>query len=52
MKILLINNHTVHLESLTQALAGQDVETQLYQPGLDFHYEDKDLVILSGGGGR
>jgi GMP synthase-like glutamine amidotransferase len=52
MKILLINNNTVHLKKLHQALAGHDVEMQLYTPGLDFHYQDKDLIILSGGGGE
>jgi GMP synthase-like glutamine amidotransferase len=52
MKILLVNNHTVHLTQLNQALAGHDVEMQVYKPGLDFHFEGKDLVILSGGGGE
>lgn len=52
MKILLINNHTRHLQSLNDSLAGHDVEIQMYQPGLDFHWQDKDLVILSGGGGE
>ncbi|MBX4201479.1 hypothetical protein KW803_01095 [Candidatus Saccharibacteria bacterium] len=52
MKILLVNNHTRHLESLNESLAGHDVETQMYRPGIKFHYEDKDLVILSGGGGE
>jgi GMP synthase-like glutamine amidotransferase len=52
MKILLINNHTVHLESLNVALAGHQVEVQMYQPGLEFHHQDKDLIILSGGGGE
>jgi GMP synthase-like glutamine amidotransferase len=52
MKILLVNNHTQHLQKLSLALAGHDVEVQNYQPGLDFHHQDKDLVILSGGGGE
>lgn len=52
MKILLINNHTRHLDSLGKAMMGHDVEVQLYKPGLDFHEEGKDLVILSGGGGE
>lgn len=52
MKILLINNHTVHLSSLSKALTGHQVEVQMYQPGLDFHSQDKDLIILSGGGGE
>ena len=52
MKILLINNHTVHLDSLSEALAGHEVEMQVYRPGLEFNDHDKDLVILSGGGGE
>jgi GMP synthase-like glutamine amidotransferase len=52
MKILLINNHTEHLESLKKALSGHDVEMQIYQPGIEFNDNDKDLIILSGGGGE
>ena len=52
MKILLINNHTQHLDSLNTALADHEVETQMYRPGIKFHVDDKDLVILSGGGGE
>lgn len=52
MKILLINNHTIHLNSLEKSLAGHQVETQTYKPGIDFHTQDKDLIILSGGGGE
>jgi len=52
MKILLINNHTRHLKSLQQSLVGHDVEVQLYRPGLQFHDQGKDLIILSGGGGE
>ena len=52
MKILLINNHTRHLKSLNLALAGHEVEMQLYKPGLNFHEDGKDLIILSGGGGE
>lgn len=52
MKILLINNHTDYLHNVQRALAGHEVEVQVYQPGLDFHYEDKDLIVLSGGGGE
>ncbi|MGH7156906.1 MAG: glutamine amidotransferase-related protein [Candidatus Saccharimonadales bacterium] len=52
MKILLINNHTRHLQSLQRSLIGHDVEVQLYKPGLDFHDQGKDLIILSGGGGE
>lgn len=52
MKILLINNHTVHMNSLGKALAGHRIEVQTYRPGIEFNYQDKDLIILSGGGGE
>lgn len=52
MKILLINNHTRHLPSLSQSLTGHEVEIRNYQPGLDFSCDNKDLIILSGGGGE
>jgi GMP synthase-like glutamine amidotransferase len=52
MKILLINNNTQHLAYLQKALANHEVEVQVYKPGLEFNYHDKDLVILSGGGGE
>jgi hypothetical protein len=52
MKILLINNNTIHLDALEQSLTGHEIEIQKYQPGLEFHDTDKDLVILSGGGGE
>jgi anthranilate/para-aminobenzoate synthase component II len=52
MKILLINNHTDYLHNVQNALAGHDVEVQVYKPGLEFHHEGKDLIVLSGGGGE
>lgn len=52
MKILLINNNTQHLSNLRRALLGHGVEIQNYEPGIDFHWQGKDLVILSGGGGE
>lgn len=52
MKILLVNNHTEHLEAMLTSLAGHEVEIQNYQPGIDFQDAGKDLVILSGGGGE
>jgi GMP synthase-like glutamine amidotransferase len=52
MKILLVNNHTVHINSLAKELAGHQIEVQTYKPGIKFHDEGKDLVILSGGGGE
>ena len=52
MKILLINNHTQHLDYLKKELAGHEVEIQMYKPGMDFNTAGRDLVILSGGGGE
>jgi hypothetical protein len=52
MKILLVNNNTLHLEELLTALAGHNVEIQDYKPGIWFHDVGKDLIILSGGGGE
>jgi GMP synthase-like glutamine amidotransferase len=52
MRILLINNNTVHLKSLLSGLNGHQFEIQKYRPGLDFHDAGKDLVVLSGGGGE
>ena len=52
MKILLINNHTDYLYNVKNALKGHDIEVQVYKPGLEFRYQDKDLVVLSGGGGE
>src|SRR4051812_41747560 len=52
MKILLVNNHTRHMAALNVALNGYDFETQMYRPGIKFKDQDKDLVILSGGGGE
>lgn len=52
MKILLVNNNTLHLEYLLEALAGHEVEMVDYKPGVKLNHQDKDLVILSGGGGE
>jgi GMP synthase-like glutamine amidotransferase len=52
MKILIVNNHTQHLQHLNAALAGNELEVVMYQPGVKFNWEDKDLVVLSGGGGE
>jgi GMP synthase (glutamine-hydrolysing) len=52
MKILLVNNHTQHLEYLMEALQGHEVEVVMYEPGVKLDHSDKDLVILSGGGGE
>src|SRR5680860_419270 len=52
MKILLIDNNTVHKTNLLENLANHQVEIQIYKPGMKFHDADKDLVILSGGGGE
>ncbi|HEX5394831.1 MAG TPA: gamma-glutamyl-gamma-aminobutyrate hydrolase family protein [Candidatus Saccharimonadales bacterium] len=52
MKILLIDNRTEHKMALEKALAGHELEIQKYRPGIKFHTDGKDLVILSGGGGE
>jgi anthranilate/para-aminobenzoate synthase component II len=52
MKILLVNNNTVHMDAISRQLKGHDIEIQKYQPGIKFHDEGKDLIILSGGGGE
>ncbi len=52
MKILVINNHTQHLVQLKAALTPYELEIVKYQPGITFNWQDKDLVILSGGGGE
>ncbi len=40
------------MQALTVALAGHQVDVANYKPGIDFSYDDKDLIILSGGGGE
>ncbi len=52
MKILLVNNHTQHLDHLLESLDGHEVEVVMYEPGAKLNHSDKDLVILSGGGGE
>lgn len=52
MNILLIDNNTIHKKALATALAGHNVEVQVYKPGIDFSEKGKDLVVLSGGGGE
>ena len=52
MRILLVDNHTVHKKALLKALVGHDVEIQKYRPGIKFRDSGKDLIILSGGGGQ
>jgi GMP synthase-like glutamine amidotransferase len=52
MKILLVNNNTLHIDELHKALKGHEVEIQDYKPGIKFNEYGKDLVILSGGGGE
>ena len=52
MRILLIDNNTVHKQALKKSLVGHEVETLFYHPGLKINDADRDLVILSGGGGE
>lgn len=52
LKILLIDNHTDYLHNVQAALAGHDVQIQVYKPGLKFDDTGKDLIVLSGGGGE
>ena len=52
MKILLVDNHTDYLHNFRELFLSHQVEVQEYKPGLDFHVDGKDLVILSGGGGE
>lgn len=52
MKILVINNNTLHMENLMDNLHGHEVETVHYTPGTKLNHHDKDLILLSGGGGE
>lgn len=52
MRVLLVNNHTRHIKALSTALAGHEIEIVKYQPAIEFNHQDKDLIILSGGGGE
>lgn len=40
------------MPELSAALAGHQVEVREYKPGFDFSCADKNLIILSGGGGE
>ncbi len=51
MRILVVDNNTVHKNALASSLKDHQVEVQLYKPGINFRTADKDLIILSGGGG-
>lgn len=42
----------MHLPYLGKALAGHKIEIQKYHPGINFHDQTADLIILSGGGGE
>jgi anthranilate/para-aminobenzoate synthase component II len=52
MKILLVDNGTIHLQKIINSLAGHEVEVLHYSPNVRFNDVDKDLIILSGGGGE
>jgi GMP synthase-like glutamine amidotransferase len=50
MKILLVDNGTIHLEKIKKAFAGHEVEVQRYSPRLIFNSTGQDLIVLTGGG--
>jgi GMP synthase-like glutamine amidotransferase len=52
MKILVVDNKTIHLQYILQALKGHEVEIRRYKPGINLSDHGKDLIILSGGGGE
>jgi anthranilate/para-aminobenzoate synthase component II len=52
MQILLVDNNTKHKKALLTSLNGHDIETVFYHPGLNIRDDNKDLIILSGGGGE
>jgi GMP synthase-like glutamine amidotransferase len=52
MKILLVDNGTIHLQKIISSLAEHEIEVLHYSPDTEFNDADKDLVILSGGGGE
>jgi anthranilate/para-aminobenzoate synthase component II len=52
MKILLVDNGTIHLQKIINSFAGYEVEVLRYSPDAEFNDADKDLIILSGGGGE
>ncbi|HET6863822.1 MAG TPA: hypothetical protein VFH37_01290 [Candidatus Saccharimonadales bacterium] len=52
MKVLVVNNNTAHMKNLLGALEGHEVEIQNYLPGINFHTDGKDVIVLSGGGGE
>ena len=52
MKILLINNHTRYLQKILDELSTHDVQVADFAPGVKLDDAGKDLIILSGGGGK
>ena len=52
MRILVVNNNTKHLDYLKKALTPYELEVVMYHPGAKLNWQDKDLVVLSGGGGE
>jgi anthranilate/para-aminobenzoate synthase component II len=52
MRILLVDNGSIHSQKIIDSLTGNEVEVLKYAPGVIFNDADKDLIILSGGGGE
>jgi anthranilate/para-aminobenzoate synthase component II len=52
MKILLVDNGTIHLQKIIDSFSGHEVEVVKYAPEVYFNDADKDLIVLSGGGGE
>jgi anthranilate/para-aminobenzoate synthase component II len=52
MKILLVDNGTIHLQKIIDSFSGHEIEIVEYSPDAILNDADKDLIILSGGGGE
>jgi len=52
LRILVVNNNTSYLPQIRQNLVGHDIDVIEYMPGVELNSRDKDLVILTGGGGE
>lgn len=52
MKILLVNNQTLHLNEIKNGLSEHQLTVVDYRPGMDLSDEGFEMIILSGGGGQ